>query len=57
MSGGVMDLVDYVQIDAIQHPRDDGLCRLPDDAENGDGDQQADDGIGKRDADPDSDAT
>lgn len=45
MLGGVMNLVDKAGHDAIQHARQHGACRFPDDTEDGDGDQKADDPV------------
>ena len=50
----MLKFVDHGRIDAVQHARNDGSGGLPDDPEDGDGDKQADDGIGQRVAQPDA---
>jgi len=41
-------LADCGTLDAVKHPRQHGLCRLPDDAKDHGGDDKADDRVGKR---------
>ena len=48
MHRGVPDLVQIFRLDAVQYAKEDRFHRLPDDAEDGDGDNRADNGIGKR---------
>ena len=51
------DLGHHAGLDAVQHAGKHGACRLPDDAEYGDGDEQPDDRVGQRKAEPDADGT
>ena len=52
-----MDLVDNARLDAVEHAGENGPGRLPDDAEDGDGDKQPDDRVGKRKAQPHAERT
>ena len=45
MARRVTRLTDNVWVNSVEHARDDRTSRLPDDAEDRDGDQQTDDGI------------
>ena len=52
MFGRVADLVDDARFDAIEHAREHRLGRLPDNGEDGEGDEQTDDRIGEREPEP-----
>ena len=56
MRAGVDHLVDDARFHTVQHARQHGARRLPHDAENGEGDEDADDGIGERKAEPNAES-
>src|SRR6266487_2182641 len=51
----VADFVDHIWLDAVEHSREDRFNRLPDDLHDGDGDEETDNRIGERIAEPDAD--
>ena len=55
--GGVANFANDGGIDSVEHTGQHGRGRLQDDAEDGDGDEQANDGIGKRKTEPDTGGT
>ena len=52
----VTDFVDHIWLDAVEHSREDRLDRLPDDLHDRDRDEQTDNRIGDRIAEPDADS-
>src|SRR4051812_10788834 len=56
MRSGVEHFIDYARFDTVEHPGEDELDRLPDDAEDGDCNQQSDNriGLGKAEVDASS---
>ncbi len=56
MLAGVDHLVDDARFHTVQHARQHGARRLPHDAENGEGDQDADDGIREGETEPNAES-
>jgi hypothetical protein len=54
VQGGVAELGNDMRVDAVQESREHGLGRLPDDAEDHGGDDEAYDRVGERKAEPDA---
>ena len=48
MFGSVPDLINHLWLDAVERAPQHGACRLPNDTQNGDGDEKTDDRIGER---------
>ncbi|KAH2817144.1 hypothetical protein KXV85_004017, partial [Aspergillus fumigatus] len=55
--GSVSDFVGDLGVDAVEHPDEHRLGRLPDDAEDGDGDKKSDDRVRQRKSQPHADRT
>ena len=55
MFGGMAKFVDNVRLGAVEHAKEDRLAALNDDAEDRGGNEQADDRVGKRVAEPHAD--
>ena len=54
VGGHMMNFFNDLGIDPVEHPREHGFGRLPDNPEDGDCDQEANDWIGERESQPDS---